>query len=163
MKAAAETQPSVFMQDFVRDVKHVLSRVERSNRAFSDMRGKINTEAATNKLNAPMAAYFKVTTGKLASKAVVALHAMNEKSSGDTFNAVSAQTTYQGLIKKPNLNALYAKHESSLQAICFFAYGPKDGRTIWSQLCAQVDLAKVARIRAETKAAQGPTQMRKAG
>ncbi len=159
MKVAAESQPDVYDEDFVRNVKHILGKVDRNSRAFSEMRSRINTEVATGKLSAPLAAYFKVTTGKRASLALRGLASMNEKPAQPThsFNAVNAQATFQAIIAKAgkDLNKLFANHESSLNALCSFAYGTQQlGKAVWTQTCDKVDYAVVAQIRSESSVAQ---------
>ncbi|MEK7648757.1 MAG: hypothetical protein AAB400_02430, partial [Patescibacteria group bacterium] len=159
MKAAAENQPDVYTEDFIRDVKHILGQVERNSRAFSEMRSSINTEVANGKLNVHLASYFKVTTGKRASLALRGLAAMNEKPAQPThsFNAVNAQATFQAIIAKSgkDINKLFANHESSLSALSNFAYGSQQlGKSVWSQACAKVDYAVVAQIRVESSVTQ---------
>lgn len=159
MKVAAESQPDVYDEDFVRNVKHILGKVDRNSRAFSEMRSRINTEVATGKLSAPLAAYFKVTTGKRASLALRGLASMNEKPAQPThsFNAVNAQATFQAIISKAgkDINKLFANHESSLNALCSFAYGTEQlGKQVWNQTCTKVDYAVVAQIRSESSVAQ---------
>lgn len=162
---AAEQQPGVFTEEFAMTLTKVIGTVRKHRSSFQQLRTQLRDDAAHGKIDAKLVALYHLTTGKLASLAVRGIQAMNEKPANNgTFNSINAQSTYQAIIKKHanNLNTLFAKSEDELKAICFYGYGPRDGKAIWTQLCDQVDRAIITRVRNEHKAAQGrPIQVRK--
>lgn len=161
----AAQQPNVFTEETTNALRTILGTVEKNRNSFQALREMVRDDAAHGKLDANMVAFFKLTTGKLASKAVRSLQAMNEKPVHQgSFNTSNAQATYQAIVKKhdASVNSFLAKHEDDIRALCIYGYGPRDGQTIFTQLCEKADRATIARIRTESKAVSVPTQSRKA-